>query len=49
MFAPTTWQCKSCKRLVERTGINPAEIEDVVMGNTQQQGEQGLNAARVVG
>ena len=35
--------------LVERTGINPAEIEDVVLGNTQQQGEQGLNAARVVG
>jgi acetyl-CoA acyltransferase len=35
--------------LVERTGINPDEIEDVVMGNTQQQGEQGLNAARVVG
>ncbi|HEX3725145.1 MAG TPA: acetyl-CoA C-acyltransferase [Pirellulales bacterium] len=35
--------------LVERTGINIDEIEDVVMGNTQQQGEQGLNAARVVG
>ncbi len=37
------------KALVERTGINPNEIEDVVLGNTQQQGEQGLNAARVVG
>jgi acetyl-CoA acyltransferase len=35
--------------LVARTGINPDEIEDVVLGNTQQQGEQGLNAARVVG
>jgi acetyl-CoA acyltransferase len=35
--------------LVARTGIDTAEIEDVVMGNTQQQGEQGLNAARVVG
>jgi acetyl-CoA acyltransferase len=35
--------------LVERTGIDPGEIEDVVLGNTQQQGEQGLNAARVVG
>ncbi len=35
--------------LVERTGVNPEEIEDVVLGNTQQQGEQGLNAARVVG
>jgi acetyl-CoA acyltransferase len=37
------------RSLVERTGIDTAEIEDVVMGNTQQQGEQGLNAARVVG
>jgi len=35
--------------LVERTGVDPSEIEDVVLGNTQQQGEQGLNAARVVG
>jgi acetyl-CoA acyltransferase len=37
------------RTLVERTGIDTAEIEDVVLGNTQQQGEQGLNAARVVG
>ena len=34
--------------LVARTGIDPAEIEDVVLGNTQQQGEQGLNVARSV-
>jgi acetyl-CoA acyltransferase len=34
--------------LIERTGIDPREIEDVVLGNTQQQGEQGLNAARAV-
>ena len=34
--------------LVRRTGIDPAEIEDVVLGNTQQQGEQGLNVARTV-
>ena len=39
----------ACVRaLVERTGIDPAEIEDVVLGNTQQSGEQGLNAARAV-
>src|SRR4051812_35412020 len=35
--------------IVERTGIDREQIEDVVLGNTQQQGEQGLNAARVVG
>ena len=34
--------------LVRRTGIDPAEIEDVVLGNTQQQAEQGLNVARTV-
>lgn len=34
--------------LVERTGIDPSEIEDVVLGNTQQQGEQGLDVARSV-
>lgn len=34
--------------LVERTGIDPAQIEDVLLGNTQQTGEQGLNAARSI-
>jgi acetyl-CoA acyltransferase len=34
--------------LVKRTGIDTREIEDVVLGNTQQQGEQGLNVARTV-
>jgi acetyl-CoA acyltransferase len=36
------------KALVERTGVPPSEIEDVVMGNTQQQGEQGFDVARIV-
>ncbi len=35
--------------LVERTSIDPAVIEDVVLGNTQQTLEQGLNVARTVG
>jgi acetyl-CoA acyltransferase len=37
------------RALVERTGIDPAVVEDVILGNTQQQGEQGLNVARTVG
>jgi len=37
------------RALVERTGIDPAAIEDVVLGNTQQQLEQGMNVARTVG
>ncbi len=36
------------RALLERTGIDPAEVEDVVIGNTQQTGEQGLNAARTI-
>ena len=36
------------RALVERTGIDPAEIQDVVLGNTQQQREQGFNVARIV-
>lgn len=34
--------------LLERNAIDPALIEDVVMGNTQQTMEQGLNVARNV-
>lgn len=34
------------RALLERTGIDPALVEDVVLGCTQQTGEQGLNAAR---
>ena len=37
------------KSLIERTGIDPAEIEDVVMGNSQQTAEQGVNVARMIG
>ncbi|HCK42758.1 MAG TPA: acetyl-CoA C-acyltransferase FadA [Planctomycetaceae bacterium] len=35
-------------QLIQRTGIDPAEIEDVLLGNTQQQMEQGFNIARIV-
>jgi acetyl-CoA acyltransferase len=37
------------RALIQRTGIDPSEIEDVVLGNTQQQREQGFNIARIVG
>ena len=37
------------RALVERTGVNPADIEDVVMGCAFPEGEQGLNVARMVG
>ena len=34
--------------LIERTGIDAGEIEDVVLGNTNQTMEQGLNVGRTV-
>jgi acetyl-CoA acyltransferase len=37
------------RALIERSDIDPAAIEDIVLGNTQQQKEQGLNVARTVG
>ncbi|MAC60000.1 MAG: acetyl-CoA C-acyltransferase, partial [Novosphingobium sp.] len=35
------------RALVERTGIDPAEIDDVIAGVNTQQGKQGLNLARM--
>ena len=37
------------KALVQRTGIDPSQIEDVLFGNTQQTMEQGLNVGRMIG
>jgi acetyl-CoA acetyltransferase family protein len=34
------------RALVERSGVDPGEIEDVIMGCVSQVGEQGLNIAR---
>jgi acetyl-CoA acetyltransferase family protein len=37
---------KAYAEVIERAGIDPAEVEDVVSGCVQQFGEQGLNIAR---
>jgi acetyl-CoA acyltransferase len=34
------------KELVDRTGVDPAEVEDVILGCVDQLGEQGFNIAR---
>ena len=36
------------KALVERTGVDPAKIEDLVLGCAFPEGEQGFNMARLV-
>ena len=35
--------------LIERTGVDPATIEDVIVGCAFPEGEQGLNVARLIG
>ena len=37
---------KAYAELIQRAGIDPAEVEDVVAGCVQQFGEQGINIAR---
>lgn len=36
------------KALVERTGVNPDDLEDLILGCAFPEGEQGLNMARLV-
>tara|TARA_B100000676_G_C18062565_1_gene838786 strand:+ start:673 stop:1812 length:1140 start_codon:yes stop_codon:yes gene_type:complete len=35
--------------LIERTGVNPEDIEDLIVGCAFPEGEQGLNVARLIG
>lgn len=37
------------KALVERTGVDPKAIEDLIVGCAFPEGEQGLNVARLIG
>ncbi|MCU1460230.1 MAG: putative acetyl-CoA acyltransferase [Acidimicrobiales bacterium] len=43
---PVDLAAETLEALVERTGIDPALVEDVIMGCVMQTGEQGLNIAR---
>jgi len=37
------------RALIQRTGIDPAEIEDLILGCAFPEGEQGFNVARMIG
>ncbi len=37
------------RALIERTGVDPADIEDLILGCAFPEGEQGFNAARLIG
>ncbi len=43
---PSTLLARTYGEVIDRAGIDPAEVEDVVAGCVQQFGEQGLNIAR---
>jgi transketolase len=43
---PSTLLAKTYAEAIERAGIEPSEVEDVVAGCVQQFGEQGMNIAR---
>ncbi len=43
---PVDLAAETLKALVDRTGIDPALVDDVVMGCVMQVGEQGVNIAR---
>ncbi|MEO6194924.1 MAG: acetyl-CoA C-acetyltransferase [Thermoanaerobaculia bacterium] len=43
---PQELLAQTLNRLVERTGINPADVDDVVAGCVSQAGEQGANISR---
>lgn len=48
-FRPDDLAGYTIKALVDRVGIDPLEIEDIIMGCVTQIGEQGLNVGRVGG
>jgi acetyl-CoA acetyltransferase family protein len=43
---PVDLAAQPLKALLQRTGLDPAQIEDVIMGCTMQVGEQAMNIAR---
>jgi len=43
---PVDLAAHTLRALIERTGIEPAQVEDVIMGCVAQVGEQGLNIGR---
>ena len=45
---PDDLAANTIKGLIERTGVNPEDIEDVLMGCAFPEGEQGFNIARLV-
>jgi len=46
---PDDLAAQTVRALVERTGVDPEEIEDLLVGCAFPEGEQGFNVARMIG
>ncbi|MDD2877787.1 MAG: thiolase family protein [Acidiphilium sp.] len=46
---PDEMAAEVVRALMTRTGINPEDIEDIIVGCAFPEGEQGLNVARLIG
>jgi acetyl-CoA acyltransferase len=46
---PDDLAAQTIRGLLEKTKVDPAEIEDIVLGCAFPEGEQGLNVARLIG
>ena len=46
---PDDMAAQVVRALITRTGVNPEDIEDIIMGCAFPEGEQGLNVARLIG
>ena len=46
---PDDLAAQTIRGLIERSGVDPALIEDIVLGCAFPEGEQGLNVARMIG
>ena len=46
---PDDLAAQTIRGLIEKTGVDPAEIEDIILGCAFPEGEQGLNVARLIG
>jgi acetyl-CoA acyltransferase len=46
---PDDLAAQTVRALVQRTGVDPADLEDLILGCAFPEGEQGFNLARLVG
>ena len=46
---PDDMAAQVVRALISRTGVNPEDIEDIILGCAFPEGEQGLNVARLIG